>query len=76
MNLNAPFCEIINDDSVGEWKIQLPMQIISFLLTILEKLVQWTQRGSNIETMMGSEIDDIVKELFESFLQRYREELE
>ena len=28
MNLNAPFCEITNDDSFGEWKIQLPMQII------------------------------------------------
>ena len=51
-------------------------KLFSFLLTILENFVQWTQRGSNTEIMIGSEIDDIVKELFESFLQRYREELE
>ena len=57
-------------------KFSYQCKLFSFLLTILEKLVQWTQRGSNIEIMIGSEIDDIVKELFESFLQRYREELE
>ena len=57
-------------------KFSFQCKLFSFLLTILEKLVQWTQRGSNIEIMIGSEIDDIVKELFESFLQRYREELE
>ena len=57
-------------------KFSYQCKLFSFLLTILEKLVQWTQRGSNIEIMIGSEIDDIVKELFESFLQRYRKELE
>ena len=57
-------------------KFSYQCKLFSFLLTILEKLVQWTQRGSNIEIMIGSEIDDIVKELFESFLQRYREEFE
>ena len=57
-------------------KFSYQCKLFSFLLTILEKLVQWTQRGSNIEIMIGSEIDDIVKELFESFLQRYGEEFE
>ena len=30
----------------------------------------------NIEIMMGRETDEIIKELFELFLQRYRERLE
>ena len=31
---------------------------------------------NNIETMMGSKTDDIIDELFESFLQKYQEGLE
>ena len=33
-------------------------------------------KSDNIEIMMGSETNEIVKELFESLLQRYQEELE
>ena len=33
-------------------------------------------KSDNIEIMMGSETDDIIKELFESFLKRYQEKLE
>ena len=33
-------------------------------------------KNNNIEIMMGSETDDIIKGLFESVLQRYQEELE
>ena len=30
-------------------------------------------KSDNIEIMMGSETDDIIDELFKSFLQRYQE---
>ena len=33
-------------------------------------------KGDNTEIMMGSETDEIIEELFESLLQRYRERLE
>ena len=33
-------------------------------------------QNNNIETMMGSETDEIVEDLFESFLQKYQEGLE
>ena len=33
-------------------------------------------KSDNIETMMGSETDEVFKELFESLLQRYQEGLE
>ena len=33
-------------------------------------------KSDNIEIMMGSETDDIIKELFKSFLKRYQENLE
>ena len=33
-------------------------------------------KSDNIEIMMGSETDDIIKELFKSFLQRHQEHLE
>ena len=33
-------------------------------------------KSNNVEIMMGSEIDEIIKELFKSFLQSYQEGLE
>ena len=33
-------------------------------------------KSNNIEIMMGNEADKIIKELFESLLQKYREGLE
>ena len=33
-------------------------------------------KNNNLEIMMGSETDDIIKELFNTFLQGYREGLE
>ena len=33
-------------------------------------------KGKNIEILMGSKTDDIINELFESFLERYQEKLE
>ena len=33
-------------------------------------------KSNNLETMMGSETDEIIEELFKSFLQKYQEGLE
>ena len=33
-------------------------------------------KSHNVEIMMGNETDDIIKDLFESLLQRHQEELE
>ena len=33
-------------------------------------------KSNNVEIMMGSETDEIIEELFKSFLQRYQEGLE
>ena len=33
-------------------------------------------RSENIQILMGSETNDIIKELFKSFLQKYQEGLE
>ena len=33
-------------------------------------------KGKNIEILMGSKTDDIINELFESFLERHQEKLE
>ena len=34
------------------------------------------KKSNNIEIMMGNEADEIIKELFESLLQKYQEGLE
>ena len=33
-------------------------------------------KSNNVEIMIGSEADEIIEELFESFLQKYQEGLE
>ena len=70
--------ELINDyKSKGEWKIQLTAQInfISLRPGSDETRVMHT-RSVNEEFMNGSDTDEIIKELFKSFLQRYQEDLQ
>ena len=70
--------ELINDyKSKGEWKIQLTAQInfISLRPDSNETRVMHT-RSNNEEFMDGSDTDEIIKELFKSFLQRYQENLQ
>ena len=69
--------ELINDyKSKGEWKIQLTAQInfISLRSGSDETRVMNT-RSVNEEFMNGSDLDEIIKELFKSLLQRYQEDL-
>ena len=70
--------DIINDNKTqGEWKIQLTMAIN---LISSKKDSDETRtiraKSDNIEIMIGSEIDEIIEDLFKSFLQRYQEGLE
>ena len=65
--------ELINDHkSKGEWKIQLTVQInfISSRLGSDETRVMHT-RSTSEEFTNGSGMDEIIKELFKSLLQRY-----
>ena len=70
--------ELINDHkNKGEWKTQLTAQInfISLRPSSDETRVMHT-RSVNEEFMNGSDTDEIIKELFESLLQRYQENLQ
>ena len=61
----------------GEWKIQLTAQInfISLRPDSDETRVMHT-RNNNEEFMNGSDMDEIIKELFKSLSQRYQENLQ
>ena len=70
--------ELIKDyKSNGEWKIQLTAQINLFSLRpgSDETRVMHT-RSVNEEFINGSDMDEIIKELFKSLLQRYQENLQ
>ena len=60
----------------GEWKVQLMAEIsfISLKPGSDETRIMHT-RSKNEEFMNGSDTDDIIKGLFESFLQKYEENL-
>ena len=60
----------------GEWKIQLSMSI-NFIFSIdSDEIRNLRTKSNNIEIMMGNETDEIIDELFESFLQNYQKDLE
>ena len=58
------------ESQLGEWKIQLTMQINFISSKNSEEIRTMSTKSNNIEIMMGSEADDIIKELFRSLLQR------
>ena len=61
----------------GEWKVQLIAEI-SFisLKPSSDKTRIMHTRSDNQEFMNGSDTDEIIKGLFESFLQKYEENLQ
>ena len=61
----------------GEWKIQLIAEIhfISLKPESDETRVMYT-RSDNQEFMNGNDTNEIIKSLFESFLQRFEENLQ
>ena len=68
---------ITEHKTLGEWKIHLTMAI-NFISSKEDSDETRTMRKKidNIEIMMCSETDEIIEELFKSFLQRYQERLE
>ena len=68
---------INNHKTLGEWKIQLSMKI-NFVSSkdYSDETRTMSNWSDNIEIIMGNETDDIINELFKSFMQRYQEKLE
>ena len=64
------------NDLSGAWKIQLTMRINFVSSLDPEKNRVMNSKSHNIEIIMGAETDDIIKELFKSFLKRYQKNLE
>ena len=60
----------------GEWKIQSTMAINFISSKDFDETSTICSKSNNIEIMIGYETDEIIEELFESFLQKYQEELE
>ena len=63
--------------SKGEWKIQLTAEInfTSLKPDSDETRIMYT-KSENVETGIGDDTNDVIKELFKSFLQRYQESLQ
>ena len=67
---------IIKDDLSGEWKIPLTMQV-NFISSLDPREIRTMHsKCDNLEIAMGSETDDFIKKLFESFLKKYQENLD
>ena len=69
---------MINDyKSKGEWKVQLTAE---FNFTSLKPDSDETRithtKSDNTEIMIGSDTNEVIKELFKSFLQKYQEGLQ
>ena len=60
----------------GEWKLQFTAEInLTIKLGSDETCIMHT-RSDNEEIMTGSDTNEIIKGLFESFLQKYEENLQ
>ena len=75
-NHKTPLGKITDDDLYGEWKIQLTMQINFVSSLDPGEIRTMDSKSKNIEILMGSKADDIINDLFESFLERYQDKLE
>ena len=78
LNIIKPFLKdmINNQKTYGEWKIQLIMQINFISSLDTDEFRIMSTKSNNVEIMMGTETDDIINELFKSFLEKHQEGLE
>ena len=69
---------MINDyKSKGEWKIQLTAEInFTSLKSDSDETHIMHTKNDNTEIMIGSDTNEVIKELFKSFLQIYQEGLQ
>ena len=58
------------EETPSEWKIQLTMAINFIYSKDSDETRIEITKSNNVEIMMGSEIDEIIKDIFESFLQK------
>ena len=72
------FTDMINDyKSKGEWKIQLTAEInFTSLKPDSDETRIMHTKSDNEEIMVGSDTNEVIKELFKSFLKRYQESLQ
>ena len=79
LGLIEPYlANMINDyKSKGEWKIQLTAEInFTSLKPDSDETCIMHTKSDNTEIMIGSDTNDVIKELFKSLLQRYQEGLQ
>ena len=79
LGLIEPYlADMINDyKSKGVWKIQLTVEInFTSLKPDSNETRIMHPKSDNTEIMTGSDTNEIIKELFKSFLQRYQEDLQ
>ena len=68
---------INNYKSKGEWKIQLTAEVnFTSLKPDSDETRIMHTKSDNTEIMIGSDTNEVIKELFKSFLQRYQEGLQ
>ena len=79
LGLIEPYlANLINDyKSKGEWKIQLTAEInFTSLKPDSDETRIMHTKSDNTKIMIGSDTNEVIKELFKSFLQRYQEGLQ
>ena len=67
---------MINKHKNNNWKIQLTIKIIVIPIYDYNDKRSLYAKTKNVEIMMVSDTDDIVKELFESIMQKCEELME
>ena len=67
---------IDNHKAHSEWKIQLIMRIIFVSSLDTNEIHTMYTKSDNVDIMSGTETNDAINELFNSFLRRYQEGLE
>ena len=68
--------DLINKHKNDNWKIQLTMKIIFTPIEDFNDKRALYVKTKNVEMLMGSDTNEIVKELFESIIQKYQELME
>ena len=64
------------EETSSEWKIQLTMTINFISSKDSDETRTMHTKSNNVEVMVSSETDEIIEDLFESFLKQYQEGLE
>ena len=60
----------------SKWKIQLTMAINFISFNDSDETHTMHTKSNNVEIMMGIETEEIIEDPFQSFLEKYQEELE